>query len=455
MNRSVLISLGCLVLTSTCRAQKIAWTQIKPTNSPSPRYLHAMAYDSARQRTVLFGGWTNTCFCKDTWEWDGRNWTLIKPTNSPSGRHWHAMAYDSARQRTVLFGGNPGSGFLGDTWEWDGKNWTQIRPTNSPSPRYSHAMAYDSARRRVVLFGGRANKCNCDDTWEWDGRNWAQIKPTNSPSVRQRHAMAYDSVRRRTVLFGGFHGGFFADTWEWDGKNWTQIKSLSSPSARWSAAMAYDTTRRRIVLFGGDKIDGHTRLADTWKWDGRNWTLLKSVSSPTRRSHHTMAYDSARQRTVLFGGYDGVLNIRGDTWEWDGAELTLTTDISKVSLTTGGVQKLTLDAGTPHGTRLYWIFGSVTGTTPGVKLASAAGTVNIPLNPDVWTDFTIAFANTNTLVNTKAALDVSGGATAFIKVPQLNLPSAIGVVFYHAYLVYDANSNFFLASNPVTLTLVK
>ncbi len=37
----------------------------------------------------------------------------------------------------------------------------------------------------------------------------------------------------------------------------------------------------------------------------------------------------------------------------------------------------------------------------------------------------------------------------------VNSPSAIGLVFYHVYLVYDAKNNFYLASNPVPLTLVK
>ncbi len=36
-----------------------------------------------------------------------------------------------------------------------------------------------------------------------------------------------------------------------------------------------------------------------------------------------------------------------------------------------------------------------------------------------------------------------------------NLPSAIGLVFHHAYLVYDAKGNLYMASNPVPLKLVK
>ena len=39
--------------------------------------------------------------------------------------------------------------------------------------------------------------------------------------------------------------------------------------------------------------------------------------------------------------------------------------------------------------------------------------------------------------------------------PKITNSSAIGVKFYHAYLVYDAKSNFYMASNPVELMLVK
>ncbi len=64
----------------------------------------------------------------------------MKPTTSPRGLWGHAMAYDSARQRVVLFGGYS-QGHRADTWEWDGKNWTQIKPTTSPGGLWGHAMA--------------------------------------------------------------------------------------------------------------------------------------------------------------------------------------------------------------------------------------------------------------------------------------------------------------------------
>ncbi len=52
-------------------------------------------------------------------------------------------------------------------------------------------------------------------------------------------------------------------------------------------------------------------------------------------------------------------------------------------------------------------------------------------------------------------MDASGQAKAQIKGGPVKTPSAIGLVLYHAYLVYDASNNFYMASNPVTLLLVK
>jgi FG-GAP repeat len=138
-----------------------------------------------------------------------------------------------------------------------------------------------------------------------------------------------------------------------------------------------------------------------------------------------------------------------------GKALAVMTDIHAFSLAKANTQTLSLDAGTTNQGRLYWVFGSVTGTSPGVTLASALGLVTIPLNPDPWTDLTIALPNSPVLVNTKGTLDANGQAQAQIKGGPVNSPSAVGLVLYHAYLVYDAKNNFYMASNPATLLLEK
>jgi len=284
------------------------------TASPSPRSSHAMAYDSLRKVTVLFGGPYGYYNNGDTWEWNGTTWTQ-RPTTGPSPRYAHAMAYDSARHVTVLFGGYDGS-FKGDTWEWDGATWTQ-RSTTGPSPRYAHAMAYDSARHVTVLFGGLDDSSiidGSDDTWEWNGTTWTP-RNTTGPSARHGHRMAYDSVRRVTVLFGGrYPPYFYDDTWEWNGTTWTP-RIATAPSPRNSHAMAFDSARGVTVLFGG-WAGSYFFDGDTWEWDGTTWTL-RSMTGPSPRYLHAMAYDSARDVTLLFGGFDDydTDGYRGDTWE--------------------------------------------------------------------------------------------------------------------------------------------
>ncbi len=298
---------GVLLMGGQTRAPAQAcfpWVH-RTTVGPSPRSLHAMAYDSVRGVTVLFGGEDGSSN-GETWEWDGTSWTL-RSSSGPSPRYDHAMAYDSVRGVTVLFGGSEGGGvYDGETWEWDGTSWT-LRSTSGPSQRAAHAMAYDSVRGATVLFGGSSGG---RETWEWDGTSWT-LRSTSGPSARDFHAMAYDSIRGVTVLFGGEDGSNDGETWEWDGTSWT-LRSTSGPSPRWRHAMAYDSVRGVTVLFGG--WDSNWWDGETWEWDGTSWTLISS-SGPSPRAGHAVAYDSARGVTVLFGGLAVDVTHYGDTWE--------------------------------------------------------------------------------------------------------------------------------------------
>jgi len=148
------------------------------------------------------------------------DWEQILSISSPSARADHAMAYDSARAKTVLFGGYDVDDIYSDeTWEWDGTKWEEITPSVSPVGRMYHAMVYDIARSKTVLYGGFISSNNdSSDTWEWDGESWEQLSSVTIPKARGRHAMAYDSTRDKIVLFGGMDlpGYEYADTWEWE-----------------------------------------------------------------------------------------------------------------------------------------------------------------------------------------------------------------------------------------------
>lgn len=115
------------------------------------------------------------------------------------------------------------------------------------------------------------------------------------PEGRIETALAFDTRRRRCVMFGGQgrSGRSLADTWEWDGTIWTERLSLSSPSPRHGHAMAYDERRGRLVLFGGRMNDFTGSLADTWEWDGANWTRRFPGTIPPPREDHARSRSSA------------------------------------------------------------------------------------------------------------------------------------------------------------------
>jgi len=305
MMRGVTIAMGAVALVcASCDGESPRpgryWTEVTPATSPRVLNHAAMAYDAARGRMVVHEGGGST------WEYDGTTWIEAMPSASPPGRWAFAIAYDAARERIVLFGGADVSvpEILADTWEYDGTTWTELTPAASPPARFGHAMAYDMARGRLVMFGGTIAVVELGDTWEYDGTTWTDVTPEVSPEPVDRHAMAYDAARERVVLFGGEREDrtLSRGTWEHDGTGWTEVVPGTSPPARFGHAMAYDMARARVVMFGGQGDRGD--LGDTWEYDGTTWTQTADarlvVTSPAARAFHAMAFDSARERVVLF-----------------------------------------------------------------------------------------------------------------------------------------------------------
>ena len=142
-------------------------TSFSTEGGPGERAHHAMAYDAKRSRIGTAGGGTQSTKTQpeDTWEWDGKAWYQAA-IGGPGPGYGYRMAYDAAREVTVLFGGH--------TCLWDGRAWTQVPTPTAPAARTVHALAYDPSRRRVVLYGGSVERQNAADTWEWDGAAWSQ-----------------------------------------------------------------------------------------------------------------------------------------------------------------------------------------------------------------------------------------------------------------------------------------
>lgn len=293
---------GC---SSTCRPETLHWVQrsLRPTRRQSG----VAAYDPIRDRVVMFSGVNDTMgVLGDLWEWDGGTWTpFTGPV--PPGRNASAMAFDGSG--VVLYGGGNG---MSDTWTFDGVTWSS-HAVAGPGPRYGHAIAYDSHRRRAVMFGGNGMagaSMYATGTWEWDGNGWTKRTTTNEPPLRIDATMTYDPVRGYVVLAGGSNGsGLLADTWVYDGTDWTEKIGAGWPARR-SASAAFDRVSGNVIAYGGansgDSVD------ETLAWNGSTWSVL-SITGPTKRAGGMMA--SAGDRVVYFGGLiPGLATPYDETW---------------------------------------------------------------------------------------------------------------------------------------------
>lgn len=308
-----------------------AWRERSSRTAPAFPGGAVLIYDAAQRRVVALGtghdGWT-------AWAWDGVDWTEEPPAAAPPrGLTEYAIAYDVIRNKAVLFGGGLVTSvntldWQRSTWEWDGTTWEQVTTQTVPPERGGHAMAYDSRRGVVVMYGGENNLGVPDDVWEYDGNDWTRHQSASFPAPNLfAGAMVFDAAHGAVAMIGGFSAS--PDLWEWDGTEWKRYRSLSTPLSRFSPAVSYDLARRTLVMFGGwvDAGQSAVPVNDTWEWNGTAWSE-RAVRTLARQGGG-MAYDSALDRVVVFGGNEfneldesaadtgaGLLN---DAWRWDGA----------------------------------------------------------------------------------------------------------------------------------------
>lgn len=296
---------------------------------PAGRSHAASTFDVRRGEVLVFGGITSAGPVGETWTFDGERWRDVTPgRGQPPVRRQHAMAYDNALREVLMFGGRSsmGSEVFDDTWSWNGSRWRQLEPFFAPLAR--HSLAMSSSPGGVVMLGGRDTQNVNNSLNNWNGENWVPGgQAAGPPDARSGHALIHDSVNGGLFLFGGELNDGTYDGRTWDlapsGLSW-RARSLPGPTARIDHAMAFDAARGRTVLFGGFRAQPRATFGDLWEWDGAVWTQINSnLPGPSPRSAHSMTYDPIRGRVVLFGGKDSQdLNL-SDAWEWDGTQWSL------------------------------------------------------------------------------------------------------------------------------------
>lgn len=292
------------------------WKPLAPAHSPGPRTLTAVAYDSHRQRAVLFGGvtvWDGSEWVYDnsTWEWDGQDWQKMNTAVAPTGRILHAMAYDEERGKVFLYGGQNNSGTLADLWEWDGTRWYRLCPVCNPARRFGHKMVFDAGRQETVIYGGQEGQTGYDEAWTWDGQAWEYFSFESSAPAVYNAPLVYDQGSDRTI---SFMGGDWGGTWIWEANTWFKLDPSVQPPVRDEAILVYDPVHDHIVLFGGFNGNDDIRFNDTWVFRAETWAKLDTPRAPLQRHKSVAFYDPVRQSIILYGG-EKLESVYSDMWE--------------------------------------------------------------------------------------------------------------------------------------------
>jgi len=261
------------------------WDTLDVGTGPSERQDHRAIYDPLRRRMLVFGGRDVHSIFNDTWAFDltGLTWSRLDDGSAgPPPRYGHAMAYDDATDRLIVYGGSNG-GARNDIWAFHlaTNTWEQLRTgaygEQDPQPeagRIFPGAVVDPVRRRLIIYGGYTYTVTDPhyDVWALDlaSATWTELDA--GPFAGFGQAGVYDSANDRAVFYGGKRQGteisaaLVALSLGHD-PDWEVLDDGSSgigPGARYYHTVIYNPMRSSVVVFGG--LQGATLAKDTWTY---------------------------------------------------------------------------------------------------------------------------------------------------------------------------------------------
>ncbi|MEI8191920.1 MAG: kelch repeat-containing protein, partial [candidate division NC10 bacterium] len=320
------------------------WQLLSEAGEPTPSYAGTLSFDAAGGRAIYFGG-TSDLYpgsLNETWAFSAVNhhWKWLDQGSPPPPRSRVSATFDTQCGRFLVFGGGFGSydgefAYVSDqtlSYDVQANQWSVLEVTGeAPSARWQASLAYSSFSDKTFLFGGSLplGMAYYNDLRTLDaGGTWTDLDPADPPSERTAAAMVDDPRNGKLYLFGGLSNAeYFGDTYCYDPvtNGWTELHPATSPSPRYVHSMVWDDASNRILLFGGrDPEREDPCFNDLWSFDpaGGEWTELHpSGALPATRSAAGLAWDSLRKQAVLFGGVHWIdqygYSALADTWVYD------------------------------------------------------------------------------------------------------------------------------------------
>ena len=207
---------------------------------------------------------------------------------------------------------------------------------------------------------------------------------------------------------------------------------------------------------------GGNPLGDYTKVDGTSFAapLAAAVASLMIASNPGMSGDFVRfgilatARDLGLAGQDTTSGFGlpdagvATAYATGGADVQLP-DVSTISLSLGGAQRIRFDAGNDAVGEVYLLLGSGSGTEPGFTF----GGVEIPLVQDNWFQLGLSAPNSGPFQSTFGVLERGAIAEAEIVLPPGLNPNLSGLTLHHLFLRIDTDGAIAVAIEPSALRL--
>ena len=316
------------------------WERILAPDPPPARTTHPTVF-VGNHRVLVFGGetrdsdldgWRNT---SDTWLFDAEHgtWEEVRSSLAPPDRCHVGAAYSPDHDLVLLVGGmqnDTRTAVLSDTWVFHvgERRWEQRFPSGDLLGRVAGAgIVYDSPRRRFLLFLHRR-------VWAYDpeANRWQDLGEPEAFADGERTELfvggsantAIAPEKALVLVCGGERLlkkelEFFDTTALYDvAAHRYEVLALDErPSARVRSGFAYDSTRERFVLFGGVQDQMSQRNRDLWSFAPaeRRWRRHEASNTPSARGgYYGMAYDPELDRFFLLCGRHSPVRFLNEAW---------------------------------------------------------------------------------------------------------------------------------------------
>lgn len=374
----------------------------------------------------------------------------------------YSVSLDGDVAAVGAFGDNEGGDLGGSAYvfEYDGVSWSQTAKlahnSGSGSVRFGREVAVGDG---VIAVGAYVE--NAVYIFEKSLGTWHL-----STKVKPADAQAGDdfgwsvSVDNGRVLVGArFDDGTGACyVYEKLIGGWTRTHTIKASDGgtldEFGANVRIDGDRLCVGAPGATGVTAGTGAAYVYEFVGSAWLETDKLVNTNGVSGEVYgnAVALGDSYVVVTAPHDSTLAAQsGAALVYCGLEpSTLVGSPPTISLAVGGDHRLSMDLGPALGSAFYWVWGSMSGTTPGTLVDG----VPLPLNPDAYTSLTMGYPYSSFFENYVGFLAPDGTRTATLEVPPGLDPSYAGVTIHHSVIVSSDLQTIAAASNASSVLLL-